>query len=43
MQGKKYKLMIFDLDGTLLDTSQGIFHSVRYAEGKMDLSGILKI
>ena len=40
MQGKKYKLMIFDLDGTLLDTSQGIFHSVRYAEEKMGLEPI---
>ena len=25
---KKYELIIFDLDGTLLDTSQGIFNSV---------------
>lgn len=32
-----HKLIIFDLDGTLLDTSQGIFNSVRYAEGKMGL------
>ncbi|MCI8387059.1 MAG: HAD hydrolase-like protein [Clostridiales bacterium] len=28
----KYKLAIFDLDGTLLDTSAGIYNSVRYAE-----------
>ena len=32
---KKYKLIIFDLDGTLLDTSKGIFNSVRYAEKMM--------
>ncbi|MBQ7497443.1 MAG: HAD hydrolase-like protein [Selenomonas sp.] len=32
-----YKLIIFDLDGTLMDTSQGIFNSVRYAEEKMGL------
>ncbi len=32
---KKYDLYIFDLDGTLMDTSPGIFGSVRYAEGKM--------
>ena len=34
---RKYELVIFDLDGTLLDTSQGIFNSVRYAENKMGL------
>ena len=34
---KKYELIIFDLDGTLLDTSQGIFNSVRYAEKQMGL------
>ena len=27
---KKYDLVIFDLDGTLLDTSEGILKSVRY-------------
>lgn len=32
-----YRLIIFDLDGTLLDTSKGIFNSVRYAEEKMGL------
>jgi len=31
----KYNLIIFDLDGTLLDTSEGIYKSVRYAETKM--------
>lgn len=33
----KYELLIFDLDGTLLDTSRGIFNSVRYAEKQMGL------
>jgi len=37
---KKYELIIFDLDGTLLDTSRGIFNSVRYAEEKMGFSKI---
>ena len=32
-----YKIIIFDLDGTLLDTSKGIYNSVRYAEEKMGL------
>lgn len=31
----RYSLVIFDLDGTLLDTSEGIYKSVRYAETKM--------
>lgn len=35
-----YKLVIFDLDGTLLDTSEGIFNSVRYAEEQMNLEKI---
>lgn len=30
-------MLIFDLDGTLLDTSEGIFNSVRYAEGELNL------
>ncbi len=34
------KVIIFDLDGTLLDTSQGIFGSVRFAVGKMGLSPV---
>ncbi len=34
---KKFQLIIFDLDGTLLDTSQGIFNSVRYAEKELNL------
>lgn len=36
----KYKLVIFDLDGTLLDTSNGIFNSVRYVEQHMELRPI---
>lgn len=34
---KKYELVLFDLDGTLLDTSLGIFNSVRYAEEQLGL------
>lgn len=37
---KKYELIIFDLDGTLLDTSKGIFNSVRYAENQMGFASI---
>ena len=33
-------LVIFDLDGTLLDTSPGIFASVRYAEMMLNLPSI---
>ncbi len=36
----KYDLIIFDLDGTLLNTSEGIFNSVRYAEKSMNLSPV---
>lgn len=36
----KYDLLIFDLDGTLLDTSQGIFNSVRYAEEYMGFNAV---
>ncbi|MDO4326877.1 MAG: HAD hydrolase-like protein [bacterium] len=36
----KYELVVFDLDGTLLDTSPGIFNSVRYAEKRMKLDAI---
>ncbi len=35
-----YDLVLFDLDGTLLDTSRGIFNSVRYAEEKMGFKRI---
>ena len=31
------KMVVFDLDGTLLDTSPGIFNSVRYAEKELGL------
>lgn len=37
---KNYELILFDLDGTLLDTSPGIFNSVRYAESQLDLPPI---
>ncbi len=36
----KHDLVIFDLDGTLLDTSPGIFGSVRYAEEILNLNPI---
>lgn len=35
-----YKLIIFDMDGTLADTSPGIFNSIRYTENKMNLPEI---
>lgn len=37
---KKYDIILFDLDGTLLDTSRGIYNSVRYAEKNMNLEPI---
>lgn len=37
---KNYELILFDLDGTLLDTSPGIFNSVRYAESQLGLTPI---
>ena len=36
----KYELIIFDLDGTLADTSPGILNSIRYARKMMDLPEI---
>lgn len=36
----KYQVVLFDLDGTLIDTSRGIFNSVRYAEQKMRFTPI---
>lgn len=35
---KRYELIIFDLDGTLLDTTEGIVESVRYTIEKNNLS-----
>lgn len=37
---KKYELILFDLDGTLLDTSPGIFNSVRFAEAQLGFTPI---
>ena len=37
---KKYELIVFDLDGTLIDTSPGIFNSVRHAEKEMGFTPI---
>ena len=33
----KYKTIIFDLDGTLADTSEGIYNCIRYAQKMMKL------
>jgi len=38
---RKYDLVIFDLDGTLADTSIGIYNSVRYAEKSLKLTPIV--
>lgn len=35
---KRYRHIIFDLDGTLSDSSPGIFNGLRYALGKMGVS-----
>lgn len=35
-----WELIIFDLDGTLLDTSEGIYNSVRYTEKMLGLNPI---
>lgn len=40
IMNKKYQLVIFDLDGTLLNTSKGIYNSVRYAEKELKLKPI---
>lgn len=37
---KKYELVIFDLDGTLADTSPGILNSIRYVQQKLGLPEI---
>lgn len=34
---RRYDAVIFDLDGTLLDTAEGICRAVRYTIGKLDL------
>ena len=39
---KMYDIIIFDLDGTLIDTSEGIFNSVRYAQKNMGLYELSK-
>ena len=36
----KYKLVIFDLDGTIADTSPGILNSIKYTQEKMNLPEI---
>lgn len=36
----KYKLVIFDFDGTVADTSEGIFNSIRYTQRMMALPEI---
>lgn len=36
----KYELIIFDLDGTLADTSLGILNSIRYTQKMMNLTEI---
>lgn len=37
---KEYTTIIFDLDGTLADTSEGIYNCVRYTQNKMNLPEI---
>lgn len=37
---KDYKVVIFDLDGTLADTSEGIYNCIRYAQKMMGLPNI---
>ena len=37
---RQYDLILFDLDGTLLDTSTGIYNSVRFVEKQMKLKKI---
>lgn len=34
---KRYQLIMFDLDGTIADTSKGVIHSVKYTERIMGL------
>lgn len=35
---KEYKTVLFDLDGTVVDTAEGIFNSIRYTAKKMGLT-----
>lgn len=35
---RKYQAVLFDLDGTLLDTAEGILNCISYAEANMPLS-----
>ena len=37
---KHYKTVLFDLDGTLLDTSEGILGAVKYAQQQMNLPSL---
>ena len=37
---KRYDAVIFDLDGTILDTSEGIFRSVNHVISTMNLPGL---
>lgn len=37
---KSYKTVIFDFDGTLADTSEGIYNSIRFAQKTMGLGEI---
>ena len=35
-----YELVVFDLDGTIVDSSEGIFNSIRYVQKKLNLKEI---
>ena len=37
---KEYTAIIFDLDGTLLDTSEGIYNAVRFTEKRMHFTPV---
>ncbi|MEF9918758.1 MAG: HAD hydrolase-like protein [Eubacterium sp.] len=39
---KKYKTILFDLDGTLMDSSEGIFNAIRFAEKNIGLKPVDK-
>jgi phosphoglycolate phosphatase len=40
MSGMKYKAILFDLDGTLADTSRGIYNAIRHTEKLLNLESI---